>query len=943
MIHSIPHLHYEVSDWYETNPTPPNPTAKAIRNPLNGIVPFTDISKPETKEIRFRLDDYATPIPILDRRAESEKEDEDRTGLFDFISGKIDVIARVSDDNDINDIGPPEESCGIHRIQYKIFDGFDLSGVILQEGVLFNDTTFRGEHPAFDDEYTPYYFDLYSGCHSVPWTDAFDEYNTRNFEYHYIVTNNTDPSGAKSGLLKEGCWDTEESISVPPPAATPTARIFPDGPYTVLIQSSDIALTPNWSDDNDEANRKTITVKNEYDRVYYVEAGYTPLPAPTPRGSIDNPFGTIDEAIKTPTPGCKILIYLKPGTYHTGETFPIQIPGNFTISGTDHANTVVEGSGSGPVFKFSETNSALLNLTVLYGGSNEEAQVVVEGYDAVIENCRIDGNGAAAPSGIYLHTNWNPKVNNCLILNHSENGILINDVRYPDISNCVFQNNNIGVNANHEATCVLILNSIFDNNTHCAVRAYSISYVGVGYCCMNDSGSPWYDVDIPGHLFQEGILNTNPQFETGSYYLQTSSPCINWGSHSGWMQYGSYTNTWNINAQIFLRTTRQDNQPFPSGLYDESWVDVGFHYKPQYTPTPTPTTSTTPVDTPTPSPTYTPSLTPTPTNTYHPGTGYVTFDFSNYYTSGATAEIMLVDTDLNTDPMTAESYDVDVTSQTDSSGIPMTVTEINVDSNVFTTSSGPNDLGFTSSSSVPYSMIQVTDGDWVKVTYNDSSPPGTITDISWWYGSYPPPTNTPWPTGTPTATPTSTVTPLSGEYFEDFESGTDGWTITGLWHLTSTDSYSPSHSMWYGQEASGDYDTSVANSGAIISPRILLTEDFHLAYYSREETEGTGEVFDTRKVFVSTDNGDSWTLIHQSRNNGNSWFYAGVYDLSPYTGETVRIKFEFDTEDEVDNDHAGWFVDDIIVGHPPLPIPSMGIAGLVILLGGFMFLLRRRK
>ena len=165
----IPHLHFEVSDWYETNPTPPNPTPKAIRNPLNGIVPFNDSSQPETKEIRFRSDDYETPTPIFNKSAEPEEQDEDRSGLFDFISGKMDVIARVSDDNDINDIGPPEESCGIHQIQYKIYDGFDLSGVILQEGILFNDTTFRGEHPMIDDEYTPYYFDIYGGgCHSVP-------------------------------------------------------------------------------------------------------------------------------------------------------------------------------------------------------------------------------------------------------------------------------------------------------------------------------------------------------------------------------------------------------------------------------------------------------------------------------------------------------------------------------------------------------------------------------------------------------------------------------------------------------------------------------------------------------------------------------------------------------------------------------------------------------
>lgn len=66
------------------------------------------------------------------------------------------------------------------------------------------------------------------------------------------------------------------------------------------------------------------------------------------------------------------------------------------------------------------------------------------------------------------------------------------------------------------------------------------------------------------------------------------------------------------------------------------------------------------------------------------------------------------------------------------------------------------------------------------------------------------------------------------------------------------------------------------------------------------------------------------------------------YDLSQYTGEAVRFKFEFDTEDEVSNDHAGWFVDDIIVGHPPLPIPSIGIVGIGILLGSFVLLLRRK-
>lgn len=100
---------------------PPDPTPKAIRNSLDGIVPFTDTSQPETKEIRFRSDDFATPTPILDRSAEPTDADEDRSGLFDFISRKIDVIARVSDDNDINDIGPSEQSNGIQCHQFQVW------------------------------------------------------------------------------------------------------------------------------------------------------------------------------------------------------------------------------------------------------------------------------------------------------------------------------------------------------------------------------------------------------------------------------------------------------------------------------------------------------------------------------------------------------------------------------------------------------------------------------------------------------------------------------------------------------------------------------------------------------------------------------------------------------------------------------------------------------
>lgn len=148
--------------------------------------------------------------------------------------------------------------------------------------------------------------------------------------------------------------------------------------------------------------------------------------------------------------------------------------------------------------------------------------------------------------------------------------------------------------------------------------------------------------------------------------------------------------------------------------------------------------------------------------------------------------------------------------------------------------------------------------------------------------------------------------------------------------------------MWYGQEVSGDYETGGPNSGALTGPPILLTEDLWLMYHSREETDGT-QLWDIRKVQLSTDSGGNWSDLHQSYDDTDQWYGADAIDLSAYAGQVVRVRFWFDTVDAGDNQHKGWLVDDVEIGDLPPPIPALGGIGILTLLGFFLLALLRRS
>ncbi|MFX1393724.1 MAG: S8 family serine peptidase [Promethearchaeota archaeon] len=175
-------------------------------------------------------------------------------------------------------------------------------------------------------------------------------------------------------------------------------------------------------------------------------------------------------------------------------------------------------------------------------------------------------------------------------------------------------------------------------------------------------------------------------------------------------------------------------------------------------------------------------------------------------------------------------------------------------------------------------------------------------------------------------------------YFqEDFEGGLSKWVdINGLWHLTDTGSswpnpcHSPTHSMWFGDEISGTFETGFREFGNITSIPIDLSgaTQAYLEFYHWKEVEEF-DIYDFSYVYISID-GSIWHEIYHNNINLEPWDLESI-DISAYCGiSSVQIMFHFDTIDSAENDYRGWLVDDIqIVSTPSVISPTPGIASPV--------------
>jgi hypothetical protein len=148
-------------------------------------------------------------------------------------------------------------------------------------------------------------------------------------------------------------------------------------------------------------------------------------------------------------------------------------------------------------------------------------------------------------------------------------------------------------------------------------------------------------------------------------------------------------------------------------------------------------------------------------------------------------------------------------------------------------------------------------------------------------------------------------------YNFDAESGLAGWQTDGLWHVTTNRYNSPGHSLWYGDETTKTYNTGGANSGNLMSPPITLAGGSQpvLDFWSWYQTEHNKKYYDIKLVQISVNDG-SWTDLLKITDAPRTWNKETI-DLSGYAGNTIRLRFLFDTVDDKLNDFEGWYVDDI--------------------------------
>lgn len=174
------------------------------------------------------------------------------------------------------------------------------------------------------------------------------------------------------------------------------------------------------------------------------------------------------------------------------------------------------------------------------------------------------------------------------------------------------------------------------------------------------------------------------------------------------------------------------------------------------------------------------------------------------------------------------------------------------------------------------------------------------------------------------------ATTLACQTFDFAGGATQGFTVVpvfgtplALWHGANAScrafltGHSTPYTFYYGQELGCNYNTGARNAANLISPPISLVGKFapiSLSFNYLLFVEGGG--FDSTFVDVSTDNGVNWTQVLSKANliNDNQWHSVSA-DVTSVVGSatSIRVRFRFDSVDNIANSTTGWHVDDITV------------------------------
>jgi hypothetical protein len=171
---------------------------------------------------------------------------------------------------------------------------------------------------------------------------------------------------------------------------------------------------------------------------------------------------------------------------------------------------------------------------------------------------------------------------------------------------------------------------------------------------------------------------------------------------------------------------------------------------------------------------------------------------------------------------------------------------------------------------------------------------------------------------------------VTAPYYDDLEGSLFNWSFHGIWHQVDENSpypgaHSGTHSMWYGQDTTGDYDDGTANNDSLIAPGIYIPDTgYYLRFNYWYETETQGLDYDRRCVQVSVDGSPYYDLHCLSDDGMGYWHHSPAIDLSDFVDHIIRIQFHFNTVDEYYNNFRGWYIDDFDISNTAPPSCSDG-------------------
>ena len=165
------------------------------------------------------------------------------------------------------------------------------------------------------------------------------------------------------------------------------------------------------------------------------------------------------------------------------------------------------------------------------------------------------------------------------------------------------------------------------------------------------------------------------------------------------------------------------------------------------------------------------------------------------------------------------------------------------------------------------------------------------------------------------------VAQAGGALFSDDFEGSTAWTKSGLWHSATSSSCAPpgyasaTHAMYYGADASCTYATGARTTGSMTSPAITgVTASSTLRFKHFRKVEQASGAYDIASVEVLIGTTPT-TVFSQSSTTASqaAWIDSGAISLSQFAGQSIRLRFTFDSKDSAENSFTGWLVDDVVV------------------------------